>query len=70
MCSGREYRRNSVRVNKVTILDKGRATCSEPCPNFLQAKEKITTSDYVISDRDFRGNSVFAKTPCDDSPGT
>ena len=70
VCSGRVHRRNSVRVNKVTNLDNGRATCSEPCPNFLQVKEKITTSDYVISDRDFRGNSVFAKTPCDDSPGT
>ena len=56
-------------VNKVSILNDGSATCSEPCRNYLQIKEQISTTTSVVSARDCRGDNVFRKTPNDDQVG-
>ena len=53
----------------MSILNDGSATCSEPCRNYLQIKEQISTTTSVVSARGFRGDNVFMKTPNDDQVG-
>ena len=71
ICLGRLHKRTTVNVNKVSILNNGSVTCSQPCQNHRQIKEQISASSYVIGNRDFcyHGDNVFMKTPDDDRTG-
>lgn len=71
VCLGRLHRRTSVNVNKVSILNDGRVTCSQPCQNNIDVKEQTLVSNYIIGERDFQfhGEDVFMKTPEDDCTG-
>nr|XP_034311384.1 uncharacterized protein LOC117684234 [Crassostrea gigas] len=69
VCLGRLHRRTSVNVNKVSILNDGRVTCSQPCQNNIDVKEQTLVSNYKIVERDFQFHDVFIKTPEDDCTG-
>ncbi|XP_062585397.1 uncharacterized protein LOC134247072 [Saccostrea cucullata] len=69
VCLGKIHPRDSVCVNKVSILGNGSATCNEPCQSYLHIKDHISTSTSALSDRDFRGDNVFTKTLRDDEVG-
>lgn len=53
-------------MKKVSVLNDGRVTCNELCPNHLHIKEQISTSNNLVCARDFRGDNVFTKAPDDD----
>lgn len=69
VCLGRIHQRTSLNVKKVSVLNDGRVTCNELCPNHLHIKEQISTSNSLVCARDFRGDNVFTKTPDDDQVG-
>ena len=61
VCLGKMHSRDSIRVNKVSVLGDGSVTCNYPCDNYLQIKEQISTSTSTLCDRDFRGDDIFTK---------
>ena len=72
ICLGKVHPPDVISVNKTTIMSDGRGTIYEPCQYSLNLKEnenKMNSISSEMSKRDFRGDSVFTKTPEDDKVG-
>ncbi|KAK7895294.1 hypothetical protein WMY93_020619 [Mugilogobius chulae] len=77
VCLGRAHNTNEVNVYKTHMLDSGRTTHFEPCPNIFSVKEQYsvksqpnmltaTNSVDTIEKSDQLGQSVFDRTESDD----
>lgn len=68
---GRVHQRTTVNVNKVSIINNGSATCSNPCKHPIHVEEQMLPSIYIFGDRDFkfRGDDVFLNTHEDECNG-